>query len=253
MIRLIRAEDHRTVSEAAAAWVSAEVRKKPESVICLAAGRTHLLMYSMLLDMSRASLVSFKSCTFFAMDEYLGLGHDSPHSLRHMLEQSFVLGTGVDSSRFRYLDSLASDPEAEAARYEREIMEAGGLDIAILGIGRNGHIGFNEPGSAFTSRTRVVDLTKETIEQNACQFGGTHKVPTRAFTMGVATLMQARKVLLVASGRDKAQALYNVLVSRPCIDVPASALRLHPDATIVADRESLYGLDSQVPAGASLV
>jgi len=249
MIRLIERKDHYAVGEAAAKWVISEVRDKPKSDICLAAGCTHVLMCSMLVDMSVAHQVSFGECTFFAMDEYLGLERDSPYSLHHMLEQSFVSRIGTDKARFKYLDSVPCGPEAEAVRYEREIAESGGLDLAISGIGTNGHIGFNEPGSVFNSRTRVVNLTRETIEQNACQFPSAHKLPTRALTSGIGTLLQAKKMLLLASGKNKARPLYDALMSSPRVEIPASALQLHPDTTTIADSESLEHAESEAPDG----
>jgi glucosamine-6-phosphate deaminase len=183
---------------------------------------------------------------FFALDEYLGLPAGHPQSYRSFLERELMRPLGLDPARLHVLDGTAADGERECAGFERTMAAAGGVDLQILGIGSNGHIGFNEPGSSPLSRTRVAALSARTRTDNARFFAGTaDEVPTHCLTQGLATILEARRIVLVASGRQKAEAIAHAVDGPLDTAVPASLLRDHPDVTLVLDREAASMLTTE--------
>jgi glucosamine-6-phosphate deaminase len=240
-VRLRVLPDYESMSAAAAQIVAGKVREKPEAVFLLPTGTTPLGMYERLVRLHQEQGLSFSRATFFNLDEYLGLPPDHPASYHVYMEENFYTLVDADPARIHVPDGSAPDPEAECERYEAAIREAGGVDLCVLGIGRNGHIGFNEPGAPFDSRTRVVRLSESTRRVNASDFEE-GKVPERAITVGMATIFEAREVLLLASGANKARAVAVAIEGEISDAVPASMLRRHPNTTFLLDQEAAAAL-----------
>lgn len=237
--------DYDALSNLAAELVAERLRSKPDSVLLLPTGVTPLGMYRRLARMHREAGLSFSRATFFNLDEYLGLPPGHPASYRTYMEENFYSLVDVDLGRVHVPDGSAPDPEAECERYEAAIREAGGTDLCVLGIGRNGHIGFNEPGAPFSSRTRVVRLAESTRKVNAADFEG-NRAPERAISVGMATIFDSSKILLLASGANKARAVAAAVEGEPSEAVPASMLLRHPDTTFLLDEEAASALDGAV-------
>jgi glucosamine-6-phosphate deaminase len=226
--------DAGAVCARAADIVAKLVRGKPQVVLALPTGRTPVAMYAELVRLHRDEALSFSGTTAFNLDEYIGLPPGHPASCRAYLDQHFYRHVDLPPMRAISPDVGAVDRRAACARYETEIAAAGGLDLACLGIGGNGHIAFNEPPAAFGSRTRVAMLRPETRRANAAAFGDI-PVPEAAITMGVETILGARRCVLLATGAGKADAVARVVDGIPAADSPASALKLHADAVLLLD------------------
>lgn len=226
--------DAQAVARHAADLVAGQVAAKPESVLGLAAGATPVGMYAELVR-RRAEGLDFRSTSLFGLDEYLDLAPDHPASCARALRHHFIEPVNADPARVHLLGTPAGDAGAYCAAYEKAIVEAGGLDLQILGLGINGHIGFNEPGCALTGRTHVTGLSAATRATNAPLFPPPERVPAIAITMGVATILSARRVLLLATGTAKAEMVATFVEGPLTARVPASALQLHPDAVVVLD------------------
>lgn len=235
--------DKLALSREAANCVERQLKAKPESVLGLATGSTPLPLYEELIRRCEAGL-SFARATTFNLDEYLGLPGDHPASYRHYMEQHFFSRIDIPAGQTFIPDGTAADVEAECARYEQTIREAGGIDLQILGMGRNGHIGFNEPGTPFGLRTAVVELTEDTRQANARFFDSIDEVPERAISMGIRTIMNARNIVLVVSGRDKAASVEASLAGPVTEDMPASVLQLHPNLVVLLDQDAASELDA---------
>lgn len=221
------------MSREAAGLVADRLRREPSPVLLLPTGSTPLGMYRRLRKLYEAGL-SFGQAELFNLDEYIGVAPDHSSSYRTYMQRELYSRVDADPRRIHLLDGCARDPRAESERYESEILAAGGADLCVLGIGRNGHVGFNEPGAPFDARTRPVRLDESTRRANAKHFGG--EVPERAITVGLGTILEAREVLVLASGESKARAVSAALEGDLTPDVPASALREHPRFTLLADR-----------------
>jgi len=245
VVSVIIEPDELGMSRRTARLIANAIHARPRLTMCLAAGRTQVHTYEILAGLCSEKALSFREVTIFEMDEYLGLDPDSPHTLRRLLWDSLIRRVDIDQARFHSLDSATAHPLAEASLQERRIREAGGLDLLLLGIGVNGHIGFNEPGSPVDSRTRCIDLTPETIRQNACMFGENASVPRHALSMGVGTFLDARQILLSASGLAKAEAVRRALCEPPSAAIPASALQSHTDCTFILDSDAASLLPSR--------
>lgn len=215
--------------------IADRLRARPELVLGLATGRTMEQVYQALI----ASGVSFARATTFNLDEYIGLGPESPHSYAYYMRARLFDHVDIDPANTHLPDGTASDLKQAAADYERLIREASGIDLQLLGIGESGHIGFNEPLSAISSRTRDKTLTPTTRRQNAAMFGGDpERVPTRALTMGVGTILEARELLLLACGSAKAEVVARAVEGPITASVTASALQLHANCKVVLDEEA---------------
>src|ERR671921_797760 len=237
--------DYEAMSVAAADAVARRVSEDPSSVLLLPTGTTPLGMYRRLVDMCRLGEVSFAEATFFNLDEYLGLVPDHPASYHVYMEEHFYSLIDADPARIFVPNGAAPDPEAECERYEATIREAGGIDVSVLGIGRNGHIGFNEPGAPFDSRTRVVRLSESTRKVNAADFEA-DRAPGQAITVGMATIFASRAVVLLASGTNKAGAVAAAVEGDVSESMPASMLRNHPDASLFLDEDAASDLGQGV-------
>ena len=218
----------------AAGEIVALVSGKPDAVLGLPAGNTPRLVYAELARAHRAGRVSFARARAFNLDEYLGLPLDHPASFRQVMDEAFYRHVDMPAANARLPDAHAPDRAAACARYEADIAAAGGLDLVMLGIGGNGHIAFNEPGAPFESRTHVVSLADDTRAALVASLGGDH-VPREAITMGIATILAARRCVLLAFGAGKADAIARALEGPQTPLVPASALRTHANCTFLLD------------------
>jgi glucosamine-6-phosphate deaminase len=235
--------------QAAAALVARiivrELRARPHLVLGLATGKTMERVYAHLVRLHREEGLDFSLCRTFNLDEYVGVPPTDPNSYRFYMNHHLFRHVNIDPRNTHVPNGLAENLDAECLRYENVIQQCGGIDLQLLGIGRAGHIGFNEPLSALRSRTRVKALTPTTIRQNAPFFGGEDKMPRRAITMGVGTIMEARRCLLLATGETKAGVLAQAVEGPITSMVSATALQLHPRCTVVADEEAGAKLKEQ--------
>ena len=229
-------DDYEAVSAEAARLVVDRMHKKPNLVLGLATGSTPLGLYTELIRLHQEERLDFSKLTTFNLDEYVGLPRDHPESYRLFMEKNLFHGINLDPRFVHVPDGLATDIEDHCVWYEEQIRAAGGLDLQVLGIGANGHIAFNEPGSSLGSRTRVKTLTAKTRQDNARFFGTLEDVPRFALTMGVGTIMEARELLLLASGEGKADAIAASVEGPITAMVPASIVQMHPRAFLVVDR-----------------
>ena len=238
-MKIIRAKDYKDMSRKAANIISAQVIMKPNCVLGLATGGTPVGIYKQLIDWYNKDDLDFAEVTTVNLDEYRGLPRENAQSYWYFMHDNLFNHVNIDPSRINLPDGTNMDAAAECKRYDEVIHNVGGIDLQLLGIGHDGHIGFNEPGSAFELGTHCVDLTQETIEANKRFFDSIDDVPRQAYTMGIKTIMQARKVLLVASGKDKAEIVKKAFFGPVTPMVPASILQMHPDFILVGDEDAL--------------
>jgi glucosamine-6-phosphate deaminase len=225
------------VALAAARTIGDALKRRPELVLGLPAGQTPVPLYAELRRLAKTGAIEFSRATAFALDEFAGIPRTDPRSFAYFINEHLIAGTNFDSSRVHVLDGSADDPDAECDRYEGAIAAAGGLDLQILGIGRNGHIGFNEPADTLSARTHRVMLSPDSRRDNASRFGGdADRVPKEAFSMGVGTILKARAILIVATGESKAVPVERMVRGAVTTLVPASMLQLHGNVTVYLDR-----------------
>lgn len=234
-MELLRVEDYDALSRAAANRVGRLIASRPGAVLGLPTGETPLGMYRELVGRVREGRLDVSAAIAFSLDEFHGLPPEHPASFCSFLRRHFFEPAGIPPSRTRCLCGDAPDPEAECAVHEAAIAAAGGIDLQVLGIGRNGHIGYNEPGTPFSSRAHVAPLAPETREAAAAAFGAFELVPLRGVTLGIQSILAARQVMLLASGAEKAGAVKAALRGPVTPEVPASALQGHPALTVVVD------------------
>lgn len=241
-MQIYRAKDYHDMSRKAANIISAQVIMKPSCVLGLATGSTPIGTYRQLIEWYEKGDLDFAHVTSVNLDEYKGLSGDNDQSYRYFMNHNFFSHINIPMERTFVPNGLEKDSDAACAAYNQIIRSCGGIDLQLLGLGHNGHIGFNEPGEAFEKETHCVDLTESTIEANKRFFEKEEDVPRQAYTMGIKNIMQARKILLVVSGEDKADILAQVLEGPITPQVPASILQLHNDVTVVADEAALSKL-----------
>ncbi len=240
-MRVIIEKDAETVARRAARIVADLVRRKANCVLGLATGATPLGAYRELIRLHQQEGLDFSRVTTFNLDEYVGLGPAHPQSYRRFMQENLFDHVNVPADRIHVPDGRALDFEAYCRQYEQKIADAGGIDLQVLGIGGDGHIAFNEPGSSLGSRTRLKTLTRETIRDNARFFGSEEQVPRLAITMGVGTILESRRCLLLALGDGKSQAIRDTIEGPITAQVTASALQLHREVIAVID-EAAAGL-----------
>ena len=238
-MRVIKAKNYEDMSLKAANILASQVIMKPDAVLGLATGSTPEGIYSLLIKKYESGELDFSKISTVNLDEYKGLTREHDQSYYYFMNDKLFNHINIDKANTNVPDGTKEDGEAECARYEEVIKSVGGIDIQLLGIGGNGHIGFNEPDDSFIRDTHCVKLTESTIEANSRFFASKDEVPKYAYTMGIGSIMQAKKILLVASGKGKAQAIYDTICGPITPKVPASVLQLHPDVTIVADEDAL--------------
>ncbi len=228
--------DPRSAAAAVAQRIVECLRENPRLVLSLPTGRTPLQLYHELVARAARGGADFSQATTFNLDEFLGIRPDDPGSFRTYMERHLFSRIDLDRARLNFLDGSARDPDAECARYERAIDAAGGIDVQVLGIGLNGHIGFNEPGDALEARTHRVTLRPESRRANASLFDDeVARVPREALSMGMATILHARAIVLLATGRAKAACVRQAVEGPLTTHVPASFLQLHRDVTLMLD------------------
>ncbi len=241
-MRIYCEKDYDAMSRRAACVIAAQVVSKPDCVLGLATGSSPVGTYKQLIQWHKQGDLSFREVRSVNLDEYYGLAPDHDQSYRYFMQANLFDHVDIVPENTNVPDGLAKDPAAECARYEQVAADLGYADLQLLGMGRNGHIGFNEPCAEFPLATHLVDLTESTIEANARFFASADDVPRQALTMGIGTIMKARKILVVVSGADKADAVLKAFAGPITPEVPASILQLHPDVTLVGDESALSKL-----------
>lgn len=237
-MKVVVTKDYTEMCKQASRIFAAQITLKPDSVLGLATGSTPVGMYKELIQMYNENRVDFSKVKTVNLDEYAGLSGDNDQSYRYFMNHNLFDHININKENTNVPNGTASDLEAECARYEQVVESMGGVDIQLLGIGNNGHIAFNEPCGEFPEKTHVVDLTQNTIEANARFFNSMDEVPKKALTMGIGTIMKAKKIILLANGTKKAQTIHDMVYGPITPNVPASVLRLHPDVTVFVDEEA---------------
>ena len=225
-------------SVAAAVLIAGQVIDKPKSVLGLATGSTPLPIYRELISMWHRGVIDFKNVVTYNLDEYVGLGPDHPCSYRRFMQENLFDHINVPQGNIHIPNGLAQDVDAECAAYDAAIAAAGRLDLQLLGLGANGHIGFNEPAAVFTTHSYCVKLTEQTLKDNRRFFEDGAPMPTHALTMGIASIMQAKRIVLVATGKNKAAAVRAMIEGPVDPMLPASILQMHRHATILLDADA---------------
>ena len=225
-------------SVAAAVLIAGQVIDKPKSVLGLATGSTPLPIYRELISMWHRGVIDFKNVVTYNLDEYVGLGPDHPCSYRRFMQENLFDHINVPQGNIHIPNGLAQDVDAECAAYDAAISAAGRLDLQLLGLGANGHIGFNEPAAVFTTHSYCVKLSEQTLKDNRRFFEDGAPMPTHALTMGIASIMQAKRIVLVATGKNKAAAVRAMIEGPVDPMVPASILQMHRHATILLDADA---------------
>lgn len=238
-MKFIIAKDYEEMSKLGADCIIEQIRKKPDSVLGLATGSSPVGTYKYLVDAYNKGL-DFSKISTFNLDEYYGLSPQHPESYMYFMEKNLFKHVNIDRSKIHIPDGLCRDVEKECKSYDEAIVGAGGIDLQLLGIGRNGHIGFNEPGDSLDILTHVANLTESTIEANARFFSSIDEVPKKALTMGMGNIMKSKKILLLAYGESKAEAIALLAGTAVDTNVPATLLLLHRDVTVIADEDAAY-------------
>ena len=232
-------EDYKAMSRIAANIISAQIIMKPDCVLGLATGSSPEGTYAQLVEWYKKGDLDFSQVTSVNLDEYKGLSGDNDQSYRYFMNTHLFDHVNIDKSRTFVPNGLEPDSGKACREYDEVVAATGGVDLQLLGIGHNGHIGFNEPASEFCKNTQCVDLTESTIEANKRFFEKEEDVPRQAYTMGIGTIMRAKKILLVASGEGKADIIAKAFTGPITPEVPASILQLHNDVTVVCDKAAM--------------
>jgi glucosamine-6-phosphate deaminase len=236
---IYKAKDYQDMSRKTANIISAQIIMKPNCVLGLATGSSPVGTYKQLIEWYKKGDLDFSQVTSVNLDEYKGLSPENDQSYRYFMNTNLFDHVNIDKTRTFVPNGLEADSDKACSEYNEIIRKQGGVDLQLLGLGHNGHIGFNEPGAAFEKETHCVDLTESTIEANKRFFESADDVPKQAYSMGIGTIMRAKKILVVVSGEDKAQALKDTICGPISPKVPGTILRLHPDVTIVADEAAM--------------
>ncbi len=238
-MKIYKAKDYNDMSRKAANIISAQVILKPDSVLGLATGSTPLGLYRQLAEWYEKGDLDFSQVTTVNLDEYKGLTKENPQSYYYFMHENLFKKVNIDAGRTFLPDGTEADSSKACEDYNQILHSVGRVDIQLLGLGHNGHIGFNEPGSVFEKETHCVRLADQTIKANRRFFATEEEVPREAYTMGIKTIMSARRILIVVSGADKADIVKKAFFGPITPQVPASILQLHPDVTLVADEAAL--------------
>ncbi len=247
-MEVIVKENYEEMSKFAAQLIAEVVRKKPRAVLGLATGSTPIGTYKELIRMHKEEGLDFSQIVTFNLDEYVGLPPDHPQSYRYFMNEQLFNHINIRMENTHIPNGMAKDLKAECEKYEQMIKEAGGIDIQLLGIGANGHIAFNEPGSSLSSRTRIKTLTEKTRQDNARFFDNEiNKVPKYAITMGIGTILEARKLILLASGENKADAIARAVEGPITAQCPASIIQFHRNVVVIVDKAAASKLKGNYP------
>ena len=242
-MRIIVVDNYEEMSKKAAKMIASQVILKPNSILGLATGDTPLGMYKELIKLYNENEVDFNDVRTFNLDEYYGLNRENPQSYYNYMMSNLFNHININIKNINVPSGMAKDVDEACREYEEKIREAGGIDMQVLGIGGNGHIGFNEPDVNFEAETHLVNLDEQTIEANSRFFDSIEDVPVKAISMGIKTIMNSKKIILLANGISKAEAIEKALQGKINPSVPASILQLHNDVTIIIDKEAASGLD----------
>ena len=237
-MKIIGTKDYEDMSQNAAALIADQIRRKPDSVLGLATGGTPLGIYRNLAELHRSGQLNFSSVTSLNLDEYVGLAPEDSRSYAYFMEQNLFSHVNIKPEHCHIPSGLAKSVDAECRHYDQLISVLGGIDLQLLGLGNNGHIGFNEPGTSFDAETHCVALSESTRQANARFFDTIEEVPTHAITVGIKTIMQSKKILLCVNGESKAEILREVLFGPVTPSVPGSILQNHSNLTIIADADA---------------
>lgn len=243
-MRIYKAKDYEEMSRKAAGIVSAQIIMKPDCVLGLATGSTPVGLYKQLIEWYRNGDLDFSGVRTVNLDEYKGISRENDQSYYYFMHQNLFDHVNIPAGNTHLPDGMEPDSEKECRRYEELIRSMGSVDLQLLGIGHNGHIGFNEPADAFDKQVHCVNLTQSTIEANKRFFASAEEVPRQAYTMGIQTIMRSKKILIIANGEGKADIVRDAFFGPITPMVPASVLQLHNDVTLVADEAAL----SKIPA-----
>lgn len=245
-MQIILCDDANQVAAVAASWFQTLLAQKPQAVLGLATGSTPIKLYQQLIALYQQQQISFAKCSSFNLDEYYDIAAEHRNSYRSFMQNQLFDHIDINPER-TFLPSCSSqdNPRLVGQAYERQISTMGGIDLQILGIGSNGHIGFNEPTSSLNSRTRLKTLTEQTLKDNSRLFTKDEIQPTMAMTMGIATIMQARYILLLATGKSKAEAVKQMISGPVSANCPASILQMHQNAVVILDKEAASLIEEQ--------
>lgn len=243
-MRIYKAKDYEEMSRKAAGIVSAQIIMKPDCVLGLATGSTPVGLYKQLIEWYRNGDLDFSGVRTVNLDEYKGISRENDQSYYYFMHQNLFDHVNIPAGNTHLPDGMEPDSEKECRRYEELIQSMGSVDLQLLGIGHNGHIGFNEPADAFDKQVHCVNLTQSTIEANKRFFASAEEVPRQAYTMGIQTIMRSKKILIIANGEGKADIVRDAFFGPITPMVPASVLQLHNDVTLVTDEAAL----SKIPA-----
>lgn len=244
-MKLIKVKDYDELSKQAAAYFIKKIQSSPTMTLGLATGSTPEGMYRYLVNDHKENHTSYRNITTFNLDEYIGLDGSDKNSYRFFMNDHLFNHLDIEKANAHVPCGNLKDSSTECATYEQLIKEHGGIDLQLLGIGANGHIGFNEPGTSFQSRTHIVKLTDKTRRDNARFFNNLEEVPTEAITMGIATIMESKEIVLLVSGEGKREAMRMLLDGKVSEDFPASILHNHSNVTVIADEAALAGVSAQ--------
>ena len=237
-MRIIVCENYEEVSKKAAQMILSQVTLKPNSVLGLATGSTPIGMYENLVKLNKNGDIDFSEVRTFNLDEYYNLPKENDQSYHYFMYQNLFNHININPANIHIPNGMTNDVDAECERYDSLIKEAGGVDIQVLGIGNNAHIGFNEPTVNFEKGTHLVELEESTIEANSRFFDNIEDVPKKAITMGVGSIFKSKKILLIATGENKAEAIYNTVYGKVVPEVPASILQFHSDIVLILDKDA---------------
>lgn len=238
-MNVICAKDYSDMSRKAANIISAQIIMKPNCVLGLATGSSPLSTYAQLIDWYQKGDLDFSKVSSVNLDEYKGLAPDNPQSYHYFMKTNFFDHININPQNTHIPDGMEANSKKACRRHNEIIKQLGGIDLQLLGLGLNGHIGFNEPGSSFEKETHCVNLTQSTILANSRFFASIDEVPTQAYTMGIKSIMMAKKILVIVSGEKKAEIVAKAFLGPVTPEVPASILQMHPDVTLVADEAAL--------------
>lgn len=242
-MKIICVDNYEQMSKKAGNIVASQLILKPDSVLGLATGSTPLGMYKELIELYKQGDIDFNKVTTFNLDEYYNLSRDNNQSYYYYMNENFFNHINIDMNHVNIPNGMAKDIEKECIEYEKRIRTNGGIDLQILGVGRNGHIGFNEPDVKFEALTHMVKLDEQTIKDNSRFFEFIEDVPTKAISMGIKTIMQSKKIILLANGEEKADSIYGAISGDITPEIPVSVLQLHPDVTFIIDKKAAMKLD----------
>lgn len=237
-VKLIIVDNYEFMSKKAAQILSSQIILKPNSVLGLATGSTPEGMYEILVKMYQEEGLDFSNITTFNLDEYYMINPNNKQSYNYFMHEKLFNSVNVLPENINMLNGMTNNIEHECTSYEEKISKCGGIDLQVLGVGKNGHIGFNEPDFKFEAITHLVELDEETIEANSRFFNNKEEVPTKALSMGMKTIMNSRKIILLANGEEKAEAIKQAVQGSIMPETPVSILQLHPDVTIIVDKEA---------------